>query len=48
MASKKVHSLIKGIAVTGTAVSGASSLGDANLAFAQDVEATEEAEPRPS
>ncbi len=44
MASKKVHSLIKGIAVTGTAVSGASSLGDANLAFAQDVEATEEAE----
>ena len=37
MSKKKVHNLLKGVAVTGATVGGASVLGDANLAFAAEL-----------
>ena len=35
---KKIFKVLKGVAITGASVGGASALGDANLAYAQNVE----------
>ena len=37
MSKKKVESLLKGVAITGATVGGASVLGDANLAYAAEL-----------
>ena len=37
MSKKKVENLLKGVAITGATVGGASVLGDANLAYAAEL-----------